>query len=211
MTLRCALLNCQGLVTKRTNKIKSSEFQHIFNSNDIVLLTETWTDQFSEITEDNFEYFVLHREEKKGKSKRNSGGIILYIRDKYVSSDTLIYTSQDDILWVKISNTVLSLDNDLHICLCYVIPDDSSRQPLTETNIFDRLLDSKVFIENKVGNKCNILICGDFNSRTSTNPDFVTDDESVHMNVLPEEYTPDNFTPRYSEDEGHVIIMDYCY
>ena len=31
------------------------------------------------------------------------------------------------------------------------------------------------------------------------------------MNVLPEDYMPDNFMPRYSEDEGHVIIMDYCY
>lgn len=73
MTLRCSLLNCQGLVTKRLNKIQTSEFQTIFQSSDIVLLTETWTDQFSEINVDHFQAFVLHREEKKRNSKRNSG------------------------------------------------------------------------------------------------------------------------------------------
>ena len=40
--------------------------------------------------------------EIKKSSKRSSGGIILYIRDRYVSKDILIYTSQDDIIWIKI-------------------------------------------------------------------------------------------------------------
>ena len=128
MSLRCALLNCQGLVTKRTNKLKSTEFKRIFNSHDVVLLTECWTNQFSETIVDNFEAYVLNRSENKKNSKRNSGGIILYIRNKYVSKDNLIFTSQDDILWVKISSSTLSTENDLYICLCYVVPDSSSRQ-----------------------------------------------------------------------------------
>ena len=114
VTLRCTLLNCQGLVTKRTNKIKTVEFQSIFQSNDVVLLTETWTDQYSDVSVDSFETFVLHRQEKKHGSKRNSGGIILYIRDKYVSKDMLIFTSQDDILWVKISKSALCSNSDLY-------------------------------------------------------------------------------------------------
>ena len=64
-------------------------------------------------------------------------------------SDTLVYTSEDDILWVRIGKSVLSLNEDLYICLCYVKPGESSRQSLNETNIFDRLLESIVYIENK--------------------------------------------------------------
>lgn len=163
----------------------------------------------------NFEAFVLNRQENKRKSKRNSGGIILYLRNKYVSKDTLVYTSHDDILWIKISRSVLSLSSDLYICLCYVVPDESSRQALIETNIFDRLLESVVYIESKSQNDCNLLICGDFNSRTSNNPDFVTDDESVHMSVLPDEYTPDRYMNRYSQDIGHannngLLLLDLC-
>ena len=77
MSFRCALLNCQGLVTKRTNKLKSAEFQHIH-----VMSFECWTNQFSEITVNNFGAFVLNKQENKRNSKRKSGGIILYIRNK---------------------------------------------------------------------------------------------------------------------------------
>ena len=97
MTLRCALLNCQGLVTRRTNKLKSDEFKSIFLLNDVILLTETWTDEYSDVLVDNFETFVLHRQEKKRGSKRNSGGIILYVRNKFVSKDMLIFKSQGEI------------------------------------------------------------------------------------------------------------------
>ena len=215
MTLRCSLLNCQGLVTRRTNKLNSDYFKRILNSSDILLLTETWTDNFSDINVNNFETFSLHRQENKKKCKRNSGGIIIYIRDKYVNSDTLVFTSGDDILWVKISKNVLSLNEDLYVCLCYVTPDESSRQSLIETNVFDRLLESVVHIENKTLNKCNILICGDFNSRTSVNHDFVSDDNSIHMSILPDDYISDNFIERFSEDEGHTnsngtILLDFC-
>ena len=153
---------------------------------------------------DNFESYVLNRNENKRNSKRNSGGIILYIRNKYVSNDTLVFTSHDDSIWVKISSSILSMENDLYISLCYVVPDDSSRQGLLETNIFDRILESVVYIESKMQNNCNLILCGDFNARSSNNPDFVLDDKSVHMNVLPDEYTPDRFMDRYSQDIGHV-------
>ena len=65
MNLRFALLNVQGLVTKRTNKLQTQELMDIFNSNDIVLLTETWTDNSSEVAVSNFEAFILNRVEKK--------------------------------------------------------------------------------------------------------------------------------------------------
>ena len=67
---------------------------------------------------------------------------------------------------------MLHLQHDLYIFLCYVVPDESSRQSMIETNTFDRLLDSMAFLENNTQNCCHLLVCGDFNSRTSTQPDF---------------------------------------
>ena len=90
-----------------------------------------------------------------------------------------------DILIIAYLFTLCS-NSDLYICLCYVIPNESSRQALTETNIFDRLLDSVVFVENKAESNFHLLVCGDFNSRPSDNPDFVSNDESTHyMNTRP--------------------------
>ena len=55
MSLRCALLNVQGLSTKRSNKLLSKEVIEIFNNNDIVLFTETWSNEFSEFNVNGFE------------------------------------------------------------------------------------------------------------------------------------------------------------
>ena len=119
-------------MTKRTNKLQTQELRDIFNSNDIVLLTETWTDNSSEVAVSNFEAFILNRVEKKQKSKRNSGGVILYLRNAFLNANALVYTSNDDILWIKIDKSKLALENDLYICLCYVTPDESSRQSLNK-------------------------------------------------------------------------------
>ena len=72
-----------------------------------------------------------------------------------------------------------------------------------------------VFIENKTNDNCSFLICGDFNSRTSVTPDFIEEDGSGHMSVLPDEYISDNQLPRLSEDVGHVnsnglLLLDFC-
>lgn len=89
-------------------------------------MTGFWTNQFSEISVDNFESFVLNRNENKRK-----------VNEILEALFTLVFTSHHDIIWVKISSSILSTENDLYICLCYVVPDESSRQWLLETkNMF---------------------------------------------------------------------------
>ena len=34
----------------------------------------------------------------------------MYIRNKYVSKDTLVFTSQDDIIWIKIDKSLCCFD-----------------------------------------------------------------------------------------------------
>ena len=38
-----------------------------------------------------------------------------------------MYTSEDDMLWMKISKSVLSLKNDLYAALLFALPEASSR------------------------------------------------------------------------------------
>ena len=83
-----------------------------------------------------------------------------------------------------LNGSIFNLNNNIFVCLTYVLPDDSSRQSMVETNIFDRLLQSLSFIENINPNECLILLCGDINSRTSTKVDYVVDDNNVHMHIV---------------------------
>ena len=76
------MLNIQGLISKRTNKLHLQEVKQIFETHDIVLFTETWSDKLSDLNFENFECFSVHREKIKPGSKRLSGGIAIYVRNK---------------------------------------------------------------------------------------------------------------------------------
>jgi len=111
----------QGLVTRRTNKLNSPELKHVFETHDVVLLTETWTNDtcMSNLHVNNFKCFFLNRTEIKKTSKRSSGGLIVYIRDQYVANDTLVFTSCDDLLCIRIEGSIFNLESDLYFCLSY--------------------------------------------------------------------------------------------
>ena len=58
------------------------------------------------------------------------------------------------------------------------------------------------------------MICGDFNSRTSTCQDFVIYDNDANTHALPYDYIIDENLPRFSED--HIInqngrrLLEFC-
>lgn len=200
------------MITKRLNKLKSSELQALFNKSDIVLLTETWSEEFIDYKVDGFDYFALHRV-KNTNSKRSSGGIMIYIRNNLVTDDIICMQDSDDLLWIRINKNQLGISDDLFIGLCYIVPESSARYNLYETNPFDRILDSIVKIKS-VSNSSQLILCGDFNSRTSDIPDFVTNDVDSDYLPLPDDYDIDISLPRFTQDKcvnnnGNLLI-DMC-
>ena len=93
-----------------------------------MLLTETWTNEFSDISVAGFKDFQLNRLNKKQNTKRDSGGIALFVRDKLIKHCKLFKKDGDDIIWLKIDKHLFHLSSDLYLCLCYVIPSNSSRE-----------------------------------------------------------------------------------
>ena len=120
------MLKIQCLISRRTNTFESQELKHIFQTNDLVLLTETWTDEYSDVSFPGFKTFYLSRTNRKSNTKRNSGGIAFFIREKYYTQNMLIKSDGDNILWLRFVGTFFDLTSDLFVCLCYVTPSDSS-------------------------------------------------------------------------------------
>ena len=59
------------------------------------------------------------------------------------------------------------------------------------------------------------LLCWDLNAHSSNKPDFVNNDNTEHISVLPDDYVSDTQMPRYSQDEGHInsnghLLLDFC-
>ena len=121
----------------------------------------------------------------------------------------------DDILWLKLEGRLFNLTDDVFICLAYNVPEGSSRQGLLDNvNLFDRLSDHMIHIKNLTDNRCQFLLCGDLNARTSDFPDFVQDDTAAHIHALPDDYSTDIPLKRVSEDRGFnrfgSELLDFC-
>lgn len=71
------------------------------------------------------------------------------------------------------------------------MPECSSRYNIFEKRISHRLLEFLLHIHNYTNGLCNTLLLGDFNSRTSDNPDFTDFDSNSNFHFLPDNYTPD--------------------
>ena len=174
------------------------------------MFTETWSNE-SKIKCTNFQHFCLHRERRKN-CKRDSSGIIIYIKDTCVNDKSLFFKSEDNILWLRLD--IFFLDNDLFIGLCNVVPESSGRFNLQVQNVFDRLLNSVSLIYNYTDGHCNIILSGDFNSRTCDCSDCIDYDLDNDLLLLPDNYVFDISRPRCSQDKGHTsngtAFVDFC-
>ena len=179
-------------------------------------MTETWLGDEACVQVNGFKSFQLNRTVKKMNTKRNSGGLIAYVRYELVSDNTLFLMDSDDIIWLRLDSKHFDQDDDIFLCLCYNVPKGSSRQGLMDdADIFDRISDHVVHIQNTTHNKCKSLISGDFNARTATYADYVEDDSSEHVHVLPDDYQTDAPLHRMSEDKGFnhfgtKKLLDFC-
>ena len=91
--------------------------------------------------------------------------------------------------------TFFGLNQDLYLCGICIPPLNSTHY----NNEYEHL-ESEI---NLLTDKGKILIMGDYNSRTSTGVDFISDDEvSQHMSdILPENYKSDIYLSRKSQDK----------
>ena len=205
----------QGLITKSTNKLNSPEICEIFNKNDIIMLVETWGHRHINFNVPNFRFFELNRTVYKSATKRSSGGIIVYIRESLIKSDSvvLLTTDSDDIIWLRLDD-IANLKENVFLCLCYNLPTGTSRQGVNEDNMFDRISSYMVHLQSVSDKPCKFIICGDMNARVADMNDFVADDASRHIYALPEDYIADYSLPRYSKDtksnSNGIAMIDFC-
>ena len=110
------LLNVQGLITKRLNKLNTVELRCVFQNNGIICLTEVFRDLSQCFYVEGFTHYVIHRQENKISCTRNSGGIVIYIRNEFASDDILFKKVNDTHIWLKIKHDIFGFDT-MYICV----------------------------------------------------------------------------------------------
>ena len=109
---------------------------------------------------------------------------------------SVYHKSSEKIIWIKIDKGVNDCENNIFVACVYNSPKSSNYTKFYDSNVIDRLKQQL----RKLSSSNLILIGRDFDSRTGTEPDYVTED-TRDSNFLPGDYELDTFTvSRNNED-----------
>ena len=188
----------------KINKLQDQNVVDILSRYDIVFLQETHLDHETSqnMSLTHFAPGVHYVRQKRGKAHKSSGGISVFIKEKYRSRVKFLPRNNSDIAWLHIahpSNTS-KIKSDVYLGCVYIPPDNSSFGKSYTHQIWDSLEhDCEEFTS-----KGQVILCGDFNARTGNCVDFISMDSENNYYQLPTDYQFDKATERLSMDEKRV-------
>ena len=105
----------------------------------------------------------------------------------------------ENIIWIKIDKGVNDYENNPFIACVYNSPKNSRYSKFYDSNVIDRLEQQlKKFCPSDL-----ILIGGDFNSRTGTEPDYITED-TRDLSFLSADYELETFTVSKNNEDVSI-------
>ena len=194
-------------------KRKHKDFMHLLQTNDIISLTETWlNDVECELicSEFSSDYKVMYSCRRKNKNaKRDSGGIMVFIKNSLSKYIEVAEHKDEDILWLKAKTQSGQNSIAIYICCTYISPKSSCRYQLEDVSKLDVLHNNIV----KFKNKGHVIILGDINCRTGTEDDFIDvrqvknfvqgpEDEDIHIDDL---ISVNNCVNKQRRSEDNVV------
>ena len=107
------------------DKLCVDEFLNKIISNDIIFLTESWTNINSQIGKPNNRcYIILHRQFTHKNDKQSTGGLVIYIKSDINAGIEVVRSHYNSILWLKLEKTFFMI-SDVYLCGLYLWTDNS--------------------------------------------------------------------------------------
>ena len=199
-------------------KLRCPEFCDFISQYEIIGLQESKTDDTDSIVLPGYTCTLNNRDKL---SRYRSGGIALFVRDSisdFVKIETELHSKL--ILWFTISHNITLIGEDVHCGIVYIPPQGSKyahEEPYNE-------LEQEI-IRYCVNSK-NIILMGDFNSRTGQKDDYVPIDSYLSKNFGLEQLCDDftdvlnnfqlNSVPLLRDNDDSAInsygnmMLDFC-
>jgi len=152
-------LNVNGGVER---KLESESMLDYLKHFDIIFLSETWTNPLSKVDMNGYVCVSKHRRRRK-RAKRDSGGLICYIKSNFKKGIIAMDWDFEDGLVMRLDKQCFGFNENVFLILPYVKPNTSSRSTIdTGIDAFD-IITNKIAELTSLG---NIIIMGDLNART---------------------------------------------
>ena len=171
-SLNIGYWNINKLISKQTDKSKDDLFINTINKSDIFGLAEVKCD-LNKFHFDNFVTLYIERKSKIGNQSYGRLGIL--VRNTIRKGVKYPPVKCSEYQWLKLDKTYFGLDKDMYICF---IP------PQYSSFYVDQNVDSLELLDNDISfyrSKGAVLILGDFNARTATEPDYIINDDDHHL------------------------------
>ncbi len=181
--------NIHGLSTLKSNP----EVKNYINGFDVITLTETWTKGNSDICDflPDYTCFCVHGK-RRSKHGRQPGGIAVFIKTSLLCVIQLLHKT-DYGIFLRLSKGASDLLCDI-IIACLYIPNEGSTfytNRIDSNGIFElEELLSDIVIANP---DCHLMLCGDFNSRTAEQCDYIESDDISFVQDYYDWYQEDDF------------------
>ena len=167
--LKSCYWNIHGWTSKVIgNKLTNSDFLSNINECDLVCLSEIHCEK--EVSIPGFISLKQKIREKSHRGPKISGGIGVFIKEKFRNLVQAIPNSNEDSIWVNIKKDLCEEKEDILVGSFYVSPE---RKNDIKTDFFTTLNDEI----NNFRKKGTVLVQGDLNARTGVEQDFVTFDK----------------------------------
>lgn len=181
-------------------------------SSDINILLETWKGDTSKNKITGYNYISKSRKKRKN-AKRNSGGIIVYIRKEVFKGIEYLKnaTISENRLWMKLDKDFFEFSHNIYICATYIPPNFSKHYDNDFMSLGEEI--------SSFSDKGKIILIGDMNARIGNKLDYIENDTPEINNfdgvdLLPPDYEIDIPLRRVSQDK--VInnhgnnLLDVC-
>ena len=161
--------NINGL-GNNAEKLRDDDFIKLIENFDIFSLVETWHTSKTKICLKGFDSLDVMRT-KKCKRGRNSGGIIVFIKNTIRKGVVQLKSKIQDSMWLKLNRNFFGIQKDLYLCVTYRKPSDLKGCEAYFTALEDEI--------SKFSAQGSVCITGDINARTAVRPDFIETDETL--------------------------------
>lgn len=183
--------------------------EQILGKRDIICLVETHCNYSDTITLKDYST-IMNIRPKSAKATKFSGGIAICVKNLIKPGISFMPITNTEYMWFKLKKEFFNLECDLYVACVYICPIGSSYSH--KTNDIFEALEADIAEYSKKG-KC--LLCGVFNGRTCTAPDYCLNDSVADIIDVPYNYVEDVELPRSNcdlskPDHNGVKVLYLC-
>jgi len=159
-------------------------------------LYESWGGKCSNFDIDGFKCFNFYRKFQNRRAKRNSGGIVLYIRNSLCKGVSVVRNHFDTIIWLKLDKLFFNFTDDVYIAGVYMWVEGPPAYNVVNEDLFDILQNDVHFFQSFD----STLLCGDCNARVGDRKYYIECDSYFEC-IDSDDYFPD--VPLFRRSKDH--------